>query len=175
MSWLSAKGCLCRQPDGWAVGKADGVCHRYPRTRFADWGSLPTGWLSAKRLLCRPQSIGSRQSRLCRLPLVAVGKEGLCRQGYSILSAKPRAVGKAPFSCSVPNTKEAKFQPQISSGLIFVWTIQSESNRFCQVFQIYTRIFQIGKPKSTRRCPGPNWVRIKIHKAQQSKSNTKSD
>jgi len=101
MSWLSAKGCLCRQPDGWAVGKADGVCHRYPRTRFADWGSLPTGWLSAKRLLCRPQSIGSRQSRLCRLPLVAVGKEGLCRQGYSILSAKPRAVGKAPFSCSV--------------------------------------------------------------------------
>ena len=38
---------------------------------------------------------------------MAVGKEGLCRQGYSILSAKPRAVGKAPFSCSGRSRNDA--------------------------------------------------------------------
>jgi len=83
MSWLSAKGCLCRQPDGWAVGKADGVCHRYPQDAicrpagcrqsdfFADRSLSAVGkagyadclwWLSAKRVFADRDIPSCRQS-----------------------------------------------------------------------------------------------------------------
>jgi len=89
MSWLSAKGCLCRQPDGWAVGKADGVCHRYPQDAicrlrfFADR-------LAVGKATSLPTAV-YRQSAKPAMPTAFGG----CRQRGSLPTGIFHPVGKA--------------------------------------------------------------------------------